>query len=131
MLEEEDAFSLIYEDGKEIRCAHWKGDWTMVLIENKKVKKAIAVNDSCSVIQVNDFQIDPIIQGFVSAKYELLEGKYKENWYRALPAAIIHDLFSLLVGAENRVKEINVVQHGRNGQVSSATGEFDLSPRND
>lgn len=131
MLEHEDAFSLMYEDGKEIRCAHYKGDWTMVLIEGKKVKKAIAVNDSLNVNRFNNFEPDPLIQGFVSAKQEILQGRYEGREYRELPAAIINELFLLLAGHENRVKTINVVQSGRNGTVDCITGEFHLQPRND
>lgn len=128
MLEHEDAFSLIYEDGKEIRCAHWKGDWTIVLIEDKKIKKAIAVNDSLNVNRFNDFEPDPLIQGFVSAREELLRGRYEGREYRELPAAIINELLSLLAGHENRVETINVVQSGRNSTVDRITGEFELQP---
>jgi len=129
MLENEYAFSVQYEDKKEIRCAHYKGLWTVAFYKNGLLWKTFCMDDTCNMDN-HSWQIDPILKGFMEARKERLESKYENgDFHREYPAEVLYDILVLLAGHNNNIQTINIVQPGRNARIDEFTGEFFLAPR--
>lgn len=107
-----------------MRVAHHKGDWTFAHFKDEKLMRTFDIDDRPAMGYM--YKIDPLLKGFFEARCEIhwKNLETKNNIYREIPALIIMDVVKLLVGSDNQIVQIDVIQPGRNATVNEFNGEF-------
>lgn len=119
------AFSVQWPTDISVRIAHRKGVWYLAKLKKEKVADYFAVDDGWNYPNLLPAP-QSLIRGFIEAKKEMLTGE--EGRHEV--AVVLTDLLNFWGGDLEKIKEINVLQPGRNASVSE-NGTFDLEPRED
>lgn len=129
-LAHEYAFEIIY-DKYTVRIGHTKGNWYIAKIHNdiRTVADRVIVYDFGSGIDAENSMTLALFQKMKELRWEKVGSKYDigEGFTRDDDAYWIEQALAIWGGNPSKIREINVVQPGRNAMIDFQTGDFELN----